>query len=633
MRFGKTFLCLLTAVFVMVAVFAGEKEDAPDGFLSVDVLYGHKTENIACWETGNDYYLYLPGSADLSRMQLRFGGDEPCTLNGQPLTDRMSCEQFQLNVEYELAEEGEVLGTLTFLRSTGVAAMYVDVASGNMDHIHGVKGNQESGKLRLYSPEGQLSHDGVVTAINGRGNSTWKEEKKSYSLELASEGNLLNMGSAKKWVLLSNIYDLSNLRNKIVYDFAKDLGLAYSPDCDWVDLYLNGEYYGLYLLCERNEVHPQRVDLPQQNSFLVSRDAQWRFEEQGRPFLTTESQAALRIYHAGMDANAMQTFWQSAENAILREDGVDPITGKRWDQLIDTESWVKKYLIDEVFGNKDGTALSQFYYYDGSDGTGKIHAGPVWDYDLTMSVDKEDPAASASMFFANIPGIHGSAWPDALYRKTEFYDSIVAVYETRFLPLLNTYLETNIPAFADRIRDASAMNAVRWGFVFDDWRTEEIQEFLTHRMAFLEDIWLEDAEYCLLNAVDESMTRKIYAVKQGSLPPELLSYESGDSDHAYVWYHKGTNEPFDLNAPVYADAEIILRYERITEETQPPQTQPKETVSADVPVEESRQEEGEAEIPGERPSLLRLMPVLLFAGALAMVLVAGIWQILRDRRG
>lgn len=619
MRFGKGFLCLLTALFVLAAVFVRGKEDAATDFLSVDVPYGETTENITCWVNGNDYYLYLPGSVELSRMRLRYGGDGDCALDGAPVTDRMDCSQLQLNREYRLTEDAEELGTLTLLRSENVGTLFVDLASGNADHIHAAKSNRETGTLRLYTEAGQLCHQGVVT-VNGRGNSTWQEEKKSYSLELASEGDLLGMGSGKKWILLSNVYDLSNLKNKLVYDFAADLGLAYSPDSDWVDLYLNGEYYGLYLLCERNEVHANRVDISANDSFLVSRDAQWRFEEQGRPFLTTESQAALRIYHSGMPFDTLQQLWQSAENAILRQDGVDPVTGKTWDQLIDRESWVKKYLIEEVFANTDGTTLSQFYYYDGSDGTGKIFAGPVWDYDLTMDVDQNDPVVSASRFYANLPGIYGSGWPDALYRKADFYSSLTETYETEFLPLLEQYMEQEIPAMAQKTRVASDMNASRWGFPGPDRYVEEMTGFLELRMEFLRDIWVEGTPYCRIDAIGAGQTKVLYMVKQGALPPAVLAAEAGGG----VWYDAVTGEAFDLTAPVLADAELILGSPKAEEapvkETVLPETEPEETV-----------EEEKEDAAVESISLSRILPLLLFVCALLFVTAAGIWQIFRDK--
>ena len=53
------------------------------------------------------------------------------------------------------------------------------------------------------------------------------------------------MFALKDWILLSNVFDSSHIRNKITYDFARGRGAAYSPEAQWVDLYGNGEYLGL----------------------------------------------------------------------------------------------------------------------------------------------------------------------------------------------------------------------------------------------------------------------------------------------------------------------------------------------------------------------------------------------------
>lgn len=618
MGFGKKFLFLLTALFLLVAVYAGQREGAPDGFLSVDVFYGDRTENIACWEEDGNYYLFLPGSAEPDWMQLRFGGEEPCLLNGQPLTDRMSCSAFAVNVPYELIENGERLGNLIFLQSDNIGAVFVDVASGSMDHIHEVKGNEETGTLRVYTPEGVLNHNGNITKINGRGNSSWSYGKKSYSVELPIEADLLAMGRAKKWILMSNGFDNSNLRNKMVYTFAREFGLAFSPDSEWIDLYLNGEYAGLYLLCERNEIHPQRVDIPREGSFLVARDSRSRFKRQGIPYIEMESRAALRMYDNDWDLQALTDYWQSVENAILAEDGIDPLTGKAWTDLIDLDSWARKYLIDEVFGNVDGTTLSQFYYYDSSDGSGKVHAGPVWDYDLSMLLNEDYPQESVEMFFANVPNANGALWPSGLYRKQEFLDRVVQLYETEFCPLLDTYLQTVIPRYAQQIAGAAEMNSIRWGVPCLEENLETIYRFLTMRKVFLDDVWLQGTEYCYINAITVDWSRNYYAVKPGSLPPGLLYQKSNDPDYEYRWYRMDDGTYFSLEEPVYQDVEIVARYERITEE------EPEET--SEQPEEEPQASEIAEPIPASR-----LLPAAAFLLLMLLVSLAGLYRTYFDK--
>lgn len=69
------------------------------------------------------------------------------------------------------------------------------------------------------------------------------------------------MASHRTWVPLANHADPLLMRNRLTYDLAADFGLAYSPESRFVDLVVNGEYLGNYLLGEKIEVGTNRVDL------------------------------------------------------------------------------------------------------------------------------------------------------------------------------------------------------------------------------------------------------------------------------------------------------------------------------------------------------------------------------------
>lgn len=97
--------------------------------------------------------------------------------------------------------------------------------------------------------------------IRGRGNSTWTVDKKPYKIKLDKAANLFGMGENKHWVLLANHYDNSLVRNRMTYKMGRDLGMAYTPKCVSVDVYMNQEYLGSYLLCEQIRIGKNRVDI------------------------------------------------------------------------------------------------------------------------------------------------------------------------------------------------------------------------------------------------------------------------------------------------------------------------------------------------------------------------------------
>lgn len=575
MRRGKIVICLFTALFLAVIVFARSVEIQWDGNVSLSALVSSQgeTEEIDCWKRNSEeYVVFLPSYADLSQVQILTNSRYPVHLDGRLLTDGSSCDPFRLEVPYDLTYTvgGETHHfTLTFLQSGNLPALYIDVSSGSMDYIHTEKGNEESGSLRIYTPEGQLDHAGRLQSVDTRGNSTWGRPQKPYDLTLSEDGDLLGMGQAKNWILLADSYDPSHLRNKIVYDFAKKVGLAYSPDCEWVDLYLNGEYAGLYLLCERNEIHPQRVAVAEEDSFLVSKEWEWRMTEQDQPFVMLDSRASFRIHQSDLSQDALTRTLQSVENAILADDGVDPLTGKALTELIDLDSWCKKYLVEEIFGNSDASTLSQYFYYDGRE-TGKLYAGPVWDFDISMGNTAAWTRYAPNMFFANKPNVYGTVWFYTLYRNDVFYSRMTELYRTEFLPQLEELLENGLDQYAETISRSAAMNQVRWSERDAAAETEVIRSYMDARMAFLNEAWLEDTQYytVALN-VGDSASSAYYAVHPGESLPELPAFEDTETVIYHGWYDYDTDQPFDVTQPIQKDTVLYLKQSSVPAEPEP----------------------------------------------------------------
>ena len=60
------------------------------------------------------------------------------------------------------------------------------------------------------------------------------------------------------------------MNTKTAFDIAEILGLYYSPQCTWIDLYLNGEYSGIYLLTESVSAGAGRVEITDLEKILPS---------------------------------------------------------------------------------------------------------------------------------------------------------------------------------------------------------------------------------------------------------------------------------------------------------------------------------------------------------------------------
>lgn len=573
MRRNRLVLLLITAVVIVVFIFCLMRYAAPleRSPISLIVWSDNGSQTVELWQSGEEYYAFLPSYADFSRVRIKLNTGNTVRLNEVALTEGMDCSGFVHNTTYRLSYS--VFGKpkeygITFVQSANVPTMYIDTESGSMDYIHENKNNEETGAYHLYSAEGMLTCSGKLKKIGGRGNYSWTmTEKKSYRLSLSEESNLLGLGCAQKWILLANAADASNMRNKIVYDFADATGLSYSPDSQWVDVFFNGEYAGLYLLSERNEVHSERIDIAMNDSFLVSLELEDRLIQSEQPYITTQTNQTLRIHCSSLDSDELVSIWQSVENAILAEDGIDPVTGKNWYDLIDVDSWAKKYLIEEVFGNLDGGFISQFFYYNGTDKTGKIYAGPVWDYDLSFGNQTEWQNRYTNAIFTNrLEAKEGviTPWFYHLCQKQEFFERVIELYQSDFLPQLEELCDARLRIYSDYITVASEMNRLRWFSDTQEYtnQTEYLVDYLRERMDFLNSMWIQKNRYCTVRIDDGRNSNYAYhMVLPGTYLQELPALKQPEQAVFIDWYRADTNEPFDINQPITEDIEIYAKWE------------------------------------------------------------------------
>ncbi len=108
--------------------------------------------------------------------------------------------------------------------------------------------------------------DGGEALIRCRGNMSYRLEdmkaknKYSYKIKLDKKANVLGMGKSKHWILVNSWRDPGYQRNKPSYDYSAMLGLDH-VDSQWVSVYYNGQYRGMYLLCETIRVDEDRVEM------------------------------------------------------------------------------------------------------------------------------------------------------------------------------------------------------------------------------------------------------------------------------------------------------------------------------------------------------------------------------------
>ncbi|MBR2994128.1 CotH kinase family protein [Candidatus Saccharibacteria bacterium] len=229
----------------------------------------------------------------------------------------------------------------------------------------------------LTSQSGVFQFDNVQ--ISGHGNSTWIQTKKPYDLKFEKKVNLLGLGKAKKWVLLANALDDTQLRNDIAYYVGRMLGGDWAQNGEFVELYIDGDYRGLYYLVQKVEIGKDLVNLKDPLGVLVELD---NLHTGGICYKAYDENCLVvkDLVDEENLAPAMRDFLDSFNALEIAAEAGDYETVEK---LIDVESFAKYYLVSEFTSNPDAYNTSWHLYKDGV--MDKIHAGVYWDYDLALS--------------------------------------------------------------------------------------------------------------------------------------------------------------------------------------------------------------------------------------------------------
>ena len=216
--------------------------------------------------------------------------------------------------------------------------------------------------------------------IRGRGNTTWKNyPKKPYRFTLEHKANLIGSGQTKKWVLLANWMDRTLLRNVVAFEAARRSSIEWTPSGTFVEFYLDGAHQGNYWLGEKINV--------EQGNFL----ADYLFEFDTSDNLTGDFQSSrgvwkkskdggipVNIKYPDMDDEKDPSATKKAAKAALDAIEAKIFDSGKWEEAIDKDSFIDWLLVHELCMNREPNHPKSCFFYIRD---GKLHAGPVWDFD------------------------------------------------------------------------------------------------------------------------------------------------------------------------------------------------------------------------------------------------------------
>ena len=258
---------------------------------------------------------------------------------------------------------------------------------------------------------------------------------------------------------------------------------------------------------------------------------------------------------------------QSVENAIFSEDGIDPQTGQRWDELIDIDSWSRMYLLCEILGNLDSFKVSQYFYGNLRDG--RIFAGPIWDSDKAIGNDNDDvwSVPNPDVFVVCrylVDDFMGVEWIRSLLNKELFYEMVVSQFLEEFYPVTEMRVDVFIREYEQTIATSYELNRIRWQHEVDAGTIQEefaqIRNYIHDHIQFLYSAWVEEVSYCQVgfrNIQNDQFRSVIAGQKLENIPDA----EDTSTQTFCGWYYSDTDEPFDPERPITEDIEIYAKWE------------------------------------------------------------------------
>jgi hypothetical protein len=272
--------------------------------------------------------------------------------------------------------------------------------------------------------------------------------KKPFAVEVRDEANgdknasILGMPAESAWVLYSPWTERSLMNNALAMDWARQMG-HYASRIRLVELYLNNDtdtavnydddYLGVYILMEKPKLDDNRVDINEvlptattepeiTGGYFFKKDrketAEIQINTTGGPEVATQPFVMVEPAAPTSPQLTYLTNYLNELDAVMQSPSfADPVNG--YAKYIDVDSWVDFWIMNEFTKNADGFWLSTFYYKPQG---GKIHMGPVWDFNLAFGQFNYRNGGSAAGYNHESLTIHATFGDQYGYFKRLFDD-------------------------------------------------------------------------------------------------------------------------------------------------------------------------------------------------------------------
>ena len=345
------------------------------------------------------------------------------------------------------------------------------------------KENYMTSTFRVKTKESSHEVVGEIS-LRGRGNTTWRYDKKPYRLKFSEKVSICGMEAQKNYVLIAHYLDPTLMSNPIAFKMAKLLGMPYVNSAVPVEVTLNGKYRGAYMLTEDIGMRKTSVNLDEENSILFEIDTNYDEEWQ---FTSSKFNLPVMVKDPDMTQELFD-YWKADFEAFEKEFAVDPIANSNYADYIDLTSLANFFIVQNMTGNQEICHPKSIYLYK-TKGS-KYTMGPVWDFDWAFGYYPQ------YSYFHFVPVVFhpnetmtqvGGIFFDRFLKDPRF----VEIYRDRW-EYFKTYCHPQLLDYVDRyaelIAPSAANDAKIWpNTVIHDEKVEGMRKWLKDRVTFIDN--------------------------------------------------------------------------------------------------------------------------------------------------
>jgi hypothetical protein len=282
---------------------------------------------------------------------------------------------------------------------------------------------------------GEPDLDQVRAQVRGRGNTTWSMSMSSASrplrMRLQEKADIMGVGEARNYILLASSNEKSHFRNWTALTIASQMGgLGYVPSVEFLNVYFNNRFIGVYLLTDERDIEPHRSPVitnkvPSRSEFLLEKNSRASGDLNYDYVIVDGSRIEMREpsgFKGGSEGHGrVVTDLVTEFTGVLRQSAEED-NFELFRRYFDVESFIDFYLLNYSLGVLDFGELSVWFELrfsdegrlgelSGLDAGRLVYMGPVWDFDVMADIKVE--------YFGLEDEIH-SEWLSEALKITEF---------------------------------------------------------------------------------------------------------------------------------------------------------------------------------------------------------------------